>query len=249
MLGSKVSGLFPQSFFQMFTERLLQTGQYLEDLHVETVPPLRTDSSEPAGWATVTVGDPCPGGGCGAGVASEQDSTRDPGSGGCPAGAPLLSQTAPADTSGTGGAWWHAKAAWLRGSLCRWSCPRLTLPPNSRVRRGESRARGAVRGRNCCSETESETGGRQQTEGAGEGAGPRLPFRELSLPYPATCPKRLGPPGRRGAPHPAHVWLWFTEAAPSPAPRKWIPGPQHHQVKAPDCGRQVTPRGTRVAER
>lgn len=98
MLGSKVSGLFPQSFFQMFTERLLQTGQYLEDLHVETVPPLRTDSPEPAGWATVTVRDPCPGGGCGAGVASEQDSTRDPGSGGCPAGAPLLSQTAPADT-------------------------------------------------------------------------------------------------------------------------------------------------------
>lgn len=145
MLGSKVSGLFPQSFFQMFTERLLQTGQYLEDLHVETVPPLRTDSPEPAGWATVTVGDPCPGGGCGAGVASEQDSTRDPGSGGCPAGAPLLSQTAPADTSGTGGAWRHAKAARLRGSLCRWSCPRLTLPPNSRVRRGESRA-GALSG-------------------------------------------------------------------------------------------------------
>lgn len=102
MLGSKVSGLFPQSFFQMFTERLLQTGQYLEDLHVETVPPLRTDSPEPAGWATVTVGDPCPGGGCGAGVASEQDSTRDPGSGGCPAGAPLLSQTAPADTRAPG---------------------------------------------------------------------------------------------------------------------------------------------------
>lgn len=164
----------------------------------------------------------------------------------------LSSPRLPRQTLGHRGCVAAREGSRLRGSLCRWSCPRLTLPPNSRVRRGESRARGAVRGRNYCSET--ETGGLSRQRGPEKALGQGSPSVNSLCPTLQPVPNAWVPQAAGGAPHPAHVWLLLTEAAPPlppppPAPRKWIPGPQHHQVKAPDCGRQVTPRGTRVAER
>lgn len=79
-LGSKVSSVFLQLFFQTSAECLLCASHW-EAPHMETVSSLCTESLELAQWTGVTVGgwDTCPRGCCGTGTACEQDSTRDPG--------------------------------------------------------------------------------------------------------------------------------------------------------------------------
>lgn len=89
----KVSGVFLQLYFQVFAEHLLRAhlGHRAEGaLHLQTVPSLCIGSWELAQWTEVTVRgwDTCPRGCHGAGTLCEQGSTRVPGPGRMPWGAP-----------------------------------------------------------------------------------------------------------------------------------------------------------------
>lgn len=121
---------------------------------METVPSLCTDSLEPAGWATVTVRARIPAreDAVQPGVASKQDSTRDPGAGGCPVGpagtvrvlvsSPTQGQTlhpcAPADCPdrdlGCRGCVAACKGSLAARKPAKVELAPLTLPPNSRVK-------------------------------------------------------------------------------------------------------------------